>query len=66
MHITKITNPTEKQTITRTILEALPDWFGIPYPLGRMEPMPGICNGTVAFSSIYNSPITTNGDLYDT
>jgi len=30
MHITKITNPTEKQTITRTILEALPDWFGIP------------------------------------
>lgn len=30
MNITKITNNTEKQTITRTILEALPDWFGIP------------------------------------
>ena len=30
MHITKTTTPTEKQTIARTILEALPDWFGIP------------------------------------
>ena len=30
MAITKITNNTEKQTITRFILEALPDWFGIP------------------------------------
>ena len=30
MNITKITTPTEKQIITRTILEALPDWFGIP------------------------------------
>ena len=30
MNITRITNTTEKQTITRTILEALPDWFGIP------------------------------------
>ena len=30
MNITKITTITEKQTITRTILEALPDWFGIP------------------------------------
>ncbi len=30
MHITQITTPTEKQAITRTILEALPDWFGIP------------------------------------
>ena len=30
MTITKLTNNTDKQTITRTILEALPDWFGIP------------------------------------
>ena len=30
MNITKLTNNTEKQTITRLILEALPDWFGIP------------------------------------
>ncbi|MBQ7864625.1 MAG: GNAT family N-acetyltransferase [Lachnospiraceae bacterium] len=30
MNITKITNTTEKQSITRLILEALPDWFGIP------------------------------------
>lgn len=30
MNITKIINNSEKQTITRTILEALPDWFGIP------------------------------------
>ncbi len=30
MNITKLTNNTEKQTITRHILEALPDWFGIP------------------------------------
>jgi len=30
MTINRITNSTEKQTITRTILEALPDWFGIP------------------------------------
>ena len=30
MTIKRITTITEKQTITRTILEALPDWFGIP------------------------------------
>ena len=30
MAIKRITNNTDKQTITRTILEALPDWFGIP------------------------------------
>ena len=30
MNITKITNSTEKQTITRSVLEALPDWFGLP------------------------------------
>ena len=30
MNITEITNNSEKQTITRLILEALPDWFGIP------------------------------------
>lgn len=30
MAITKITNNSKKQTITRFILEALPDWFGIP------------------------------------
>lgn len=30
MNITKITCNTEKQTITRLILESLPDWFGIP------------------------------------
>ena len=30
MNISQITTPIEKQTITRTILEALPDWFGIP------------------------------------
>lgn len=30
MNITEITNDLEKQTITRHILEALPDWFGIP------------------------------------
>lgn len=30
MNITKLTNNAKKQTITRTILEALPDWFGIP------------------------------------
>ena len=30
MNITKITCTTEKQTITRLILESLPDWFGIP------------------------------------
>ena len=30
MNITQLTNNTEKQTITRLILEALPDWFGIP------------------------------------
>ena len=30
MNIIKLTNNAEKQTITRSILEALPDWFGIP------------------------------------
>lgn len=30
MNITKITNDSEKQNITKYILEALPDWFGIP------------------------------------
>lgn len=30
MNIIEITNNTDKQTITRLILEALPDWFGIP------------------------------------
>ena len=30
MNITNLTNNSEKQTITRFILEALPDWFGIP------------------------------------
>ena len=29
MTIREITDPTQKQTITRAILEALPDWFGI-------------------------------------
>ena len=30
MNILQIKNPVEKQSITRLILEALPDWFGIP------------------------------------
>lgn len=30
MKIEQITNKTEKETISRQILEALPDWFGIP------------------------------------
>lgn len=30
MEIRQITNRSEKQNITRYILEALPDWFGIP------------------------------------
>lgn len=30
MNIRQITNNKEKQVITRLILEALPDWFGIP------------------------------------
>ena len=30
MEIREITTPDEKRRITRLILEALPDWFGIP------------------------------------
>lgn len=30
MKILQVTNDTEKQYISRSILEALPDWFGIP------------------------------------
>ncbi|MDE6580368.1 MAG: GNAT family N-acetyltransferase [Ruminiclostridium sp.] len=30
MTIKQITNKTEKETISRQILEALPEWFGIP------------------------------------
>lgn len=30
MKIKLLTNNLEKQTVTRLILEALPDWFGIP------------------------------------
>ncbi len=30
MKILQVTNDTEKQYIARSILEALPDWFGIP------------------------------------
>ena len=30
MRIEQITDKTEKETISRQILEALPDWFGIP------------------------------------
>lgn len=30
MDIKQITGDTEKQAITRAVLEALPDWFGIP------------------------------------
>ena len=30
MHVTRITDDQRKQSITRAILEALPDWFGIP------------------------------------
>ena len=30
MDIVKITNDPDKQRVTRDILEALPDWFGIP------------------------------------
>ncbi len=30
MYITEISNDSEKANITRYILEALPDWFGIP------------------------------------
>lgn len=30
MKIKQVTNDTEKQYITRSILEELPDWFGIP------------------------------------
>lgn len=30
MHITRITDDQQKQAIARRILEALPEWFGIP------------------------------------
>lgn len=30
MHITRITDDQQKQAIARCILEALPEWFGIP------------------------------------
>lgn len=30
MEIKQLTNNSEKQNVTRLILEALPDWFGIP------------------------------------
>ena len=30
MEIRQLTNPEEKQKVTRFILEALPEWFGIP------------------------------------
>ena len=30
MKICQLTNSTEKQAVTRSILEALPEWFGIP------------------------------------
>lgn len=30
MRIVEITNDSEKKNITRHVLEALPDWFGIP------------------------------------
>ncbi len=30
MEIKQLTNPLEKKTVTRLILEALPEWFGIP------------------------------------
>lgn len=30
MQIRQLTDDTEKQRVTRRILEALPDWFGIP------------------------------------
>lgn len=30
MEIRQLTNTTEKQAVTRLILEALPEWFGIP------------------------------------
>lgn len=30
MEIKQLTDPSEKQHVTRLILEALPDWFGIP------------------------------------
>ena len=30
MKICQLTNSTEKKAVTRSILEALPEWFGIP------------------------------------
>lgn len=30
MQIKQLTDNSEKQKVTRDILEALPDWFGIP------------------------------------
>lgn len=30
MKICQLTSSTEKQAVTRSILEALPEWFGIP------------------------------------
>ena len=30
MMIREVTEPIEKQKISRTVLEALPDWFGVP------------------------------------
>ena len=30
MKICQLTNSTKKQAVTRSILEALPEWFGIP------------------------------------
>lgn len=30
MEITQLTNAKEKQSVTKLILEALPEWFGIP------------------------------------
>ena len=30
MEITQLTNAKEKQRVTKLVLEALPEWFGIP------------------------------------
>lgn len=38
MEIRQLTDAAEKQAVTRLILEALPEWFGIPAGPGGVYP----------------------------
>ena len=59
MNIAQITINVEKQTITRLILEALPDWFGIPE--AREEYIEGSKNNFFFCAYDENKPV---GFLY--